>query len=606
MPTPLEGPDSLRHFATTPPSYSAASTKEMVKKEHIICITFSLLSFISSFSQSPVPVPTFLPPMDIPIELSGNFMELRSDHFHSGLDMKTQGREGLPVKAAGEGWVSRVKISPWGYGKAVYVDHPNGYTTVYGHLRGLAGAIAEAALAAQYKAKSFDIDVTFEKGRLPVAAGQVIAYSGNTGGSSAPHLHFEVRRTGDQHALDPEAYGMDVPDKVPPTLYGIRIDPLDSTTRTSPYPVGAKGFPVVAKNDSTYTLKDGLNPAAFGTVGLSVNVIDRYSNSPNRCGIRLLEVSVDGTPVFSAHLDEVDFALQRYADAYMDYRLFKANDMNYNRCYKLPNNKLAVYGREPVQGRIAVVPGRDHAVQVRATDANGNRSTLTFVLHGATAAEALAWPVAKRTGELFRYDRPNTIKRDDLRFDLPPNALYADEPVAYTRTAGTKRTLGPVHHLHDALVPLHVAAELRVRIPEPLPQELASKALIVRLDDKGRSTAVGGSTYADRWVAANVRSFGDYTVMLDTLPPSITNLDLKPAMAGRAGFRLRVGDDLSGVDHWTGTLDGAWILLEYEPKSHTLTHTFDSRTSGPGKHTFALEVVDERGNTRTFKQEFTR
>lgn len=577
----------------------------MLGSNQNILLIGSFLFAVSSFAQKAPSPPVFLPPMDLPIELSGNFMELRTDHFHSGLDMKTQGREGFPVKAAGDGWVSRIKISPWGYGKAVYIDHPNGYTTVYGHLRDLAGPVADAALDAQYKAHSFDVDLPFEPGKLPVTAGQVIAHSGNTGGSSAPHLHFEVRRTSDQHALDPEAYGMEVPDKVPPTILGVRIDPLDSAARTSPYPAGAKGFAVTAKNDTTYVLKAGSLPAAFGTVGLSVNVIDRYSNSANACGIRRLEVSVDGTPVFSAHLDEVDFGLQRYADAYMDYRLFKANDMNYNRCYKLPNNKLALYGNEPAQGRIAVTPGKDHAVQVRAIDANGNRSTLTFVLHGATAAEAKAWPLRPAGGELFRYDRENVLANADLRFTLPPNALYADERITYLHAAGPERALSRVHHLHTPFTPLHVAGELKLRAVTAPPKGLESKALIVRLDEKGRPTAIGGNC-ADGWVTAKVKAFGNYTVMLDTVPPTIVNLDLKAAMAGRPSFRLRIGDDLSGVDQWVGKLDGEWILLEYEPKSRTLTHTFDRYSSKPGKHTFTLELADERGNRRTFTQAFTR
>ncbi|HEX2618192.1 MAG TPA: M23 family metallopeptidase [Flavobacteriales bacterium] len=573
-------------------------------KKNILLIT-SLLFGASSSAQQGISLPRFSPPMDIPLNLAGNFMELRSDHFHSGLDLKTEGREGIPVKAAGDGWISRIKISPWGYGKAVYVDHPNGFTTVYGHLSSLEGSVGKAALDAQYKARSFDVDVTFDRGEVPVSQGQVIAKSGNTGGSSAPHLHFEVRRTSDQHALDPESYGMDVDDTVFPTITGLRIDPLDSLARNSPYPEKAKGFAVTASNDSTYAVKAGLLPAAFGTVGLSVNVIDRYNGNWNTCGIRSLAVSVDGTPVWSATLDEIDFGLQRYADAYMDYRLFKNGDLHYNRCYKLPNNKLALYGKEPAQGRIAVTPGKDHAVQVVATDANGNKSTLTFVLRGATAEEAAKWRAPVQSGELFRYDKENTLTRDGLRFTLPPNALYTNERLGYIKSPAPKTTWAPVHRLHDPLTPLHLAGELSIEVPKPPPAALASKLLIVKLDEKGRPTAIGG-TYADGWVTTKVKAFGKYTVMLDTVAPVLTPLNIKPSMKGQASFSLRVGDNLSGLDQWSAKLDGEWILLEYEPKSRILKHTFDAHSSAAGEHTLVVEVRDDRGNRTTLTRTFTR
>lgn len=542
--------------------------------------------------------------MDIPITVAGNFMELRTNHFHSGLDMKTNGVIGQPVKAVADGWVSRIKISPWGYGKAVYVDHPSGYTTVYGHLDRLNGAIAKATMDAQYAARDFSIDRYYTKGELPVKAGEVIAFSGNTGGSTAPHLHFEVRRTSDQHALDPEAYGMDVSDRVPPTISGIRIEALDSTSRTSPYASGARGIAVYALNDSTFHLKPGSNPAAFGRIGISVNAIDRYSGSSNTCGIRSLEVSVDGTPVFSAHLDEVDFGLQRYANAYMDYGLFKSHNMHYNRCYKLPNNRLKVYGPETAQGRIEVVPGKDHAVQVKATDANGNRSTLTFVLHGATPEIAAGWPRQMDKGILFPYAKSNSLSMPGLLFDLPAGALYEDQRIGYSAGATPAHALAPLHTIQDRLTPLHLAGTIKIDVTGKFPAGKASKLLIVRMD-RGHPSPQGG-TFQNGAVSTSIKELGSFTVMIDTTAPTIDPLDLRSTMTGRKSFQLRVRDNLSGIDQWVGRLDGEWILLEYEHKTHTLRHTFDEHSDLPGKHVLTVEVADERGNSRTYTTTFTR
>lgn len=562
-----------------------------------------------SFGQSDPAEATFRSPLAIPLSLAGNFMELRTDHFHSGIDIRTADREGLPVSAVGDGWVSRIKVSPWGYGKALYIDHPNGYTTVYGHLSAYAGAIADAVLRAQYDARRFDVDKTFAPHELPVKAGDLVAYSGNTGGSSGPHLHFEVRRTSDQNALDPERYGMDVPDTVPPTLIGLRIDPLDSASRVAPLPAHAKGY-ALEHLGLAYRLKNNAQLAAYGTVGLSVNVEDRYNDPRGTCGIRVLEVQVDGRPVFSAKLDHIDFSVQRYADAYMDYALFQ-DGLGYQRCYRLPNNKLRIYGPEKEAGRITLVPGKDVSITVIATDANGNTSRITCPLHSATATEASAWPTEVHRGQLFRYDKPNTLTASGLRFELPANGLFEDTYIE-ERTIGDPRPLkarahalcANVYRLQDASTPLASAGQLSLEVAEDQRTKQTDKLLVVRLERNGGISPIGGS-YANGWVTAPIKTFGDHTVMLDTVAPKIIPLDMKPVISGKV-LRFRVGDDLSGVDKWSAHLDGSWILLEYDPKRKLLTHTFDTYSDKKGKHTLEVEVVDERGNKAAYSGSFTR
>lgn len=542
--------------------------------------------------------------MDLPVEVAGNFMELRSNHFHSGIDLKTNGRVGQPVKAAGDGWVSRIKISPWGYGKAVYIDHPSGHTTVYGHLDRLTGSLATTLLNLQYAGRTFSVDKYFQRGELPVSQGEVFAFSGNTGGSTAPHLHYEVRRTADQHALDPEAYGILALDRIPPRITGVRIHPLDSSSLASPYPAGSVGFVVHQLDDSTYMLKAGTQAAAWGTVGLAVNATDRYSNSQNTCGIRSLSVSVDGRTVCDIVLDEVDFGVQRHANAYMDYGLFKEKNMHYNRCYKLPNNRLDVYGGAIAPGRITVEPGKNHAVQVIAKDRSGNTSTLTFVLQGATEAEAKAWPVGRTEGTLYRYDQPNTVREPGMRFLLPPNALYDDTWLKTSVAAAPARAYAPLFTIQDPNTPLQLAGELTLDVTREIPADLGPKLLVVRMSGT-RPIAEGGS-FANGQVTANVRTLGKFTVMADTTPPVLTPIGLHADMKGRKGFQVRVRDDLSGLDQWMAKLDGKWILMEYEPKTHMLEHTFDAYSDAPGPRSFELEVTDERGNRARMTHSFTR
>jgi murein DD-endopeptidase MepM/ murein hydrolase activator NlpD len=580
----------------------------------IRCFTaliFSLLIVPTSRGQKHASADGFQSPLDIPITLSGNFMELRSDHFHSGLDMRTESREGLVVRAAAGGFVSRVKVGQYGYGKALYIDHPDGHTTVYGHLRNYTGSIAEAVLNAQYKANSFEVDLNFGPGELPVSAGQIIGHSGNSGGSSGPHLHFEVRRTSDQSALDPEAYGISVRDTLSPTFLGLRVDALDATGRVAPYPGNAKGW-VVEGAKGLFRLKDPVAVAALGSIGFSVNVIDRYNNSQSTCGIRSMSLSVDGVPLMSMALNEVDFGLQRYANAYMDYGLYKENDMNYHRCYRLPNNRLQVYGAEPSQGRFTPVAGQYHQVRVVAVDAHGNASTFDFELRGASMAEAGNWPVPEVAGVLFRYDQDNELDAEGMRLKLPANALYQDEHIGWSklpdRSQGTSKApkaLSPIYQVHQSTTALHLPARLSLQVDASVAPGHKEKLIIVQLGKDNKPRNMGG-THADGWLTAKIKAFGTYTVMLDTTPPTLVPLNLKPDMTGKDSLILRMGDDLSGVDTWVGRLDGKWILFEWDHKRQRLTHAFDRMSNTPGLHQLEVEVRDERGNARSFTYSFRR
>lgn len=543
-----------------------------------------------------------VPPMDIPLLLSGNFMELRTGHFHSGLDMKTNGVEGVPVKAVKDGFVARVKLSPWGYGKAIYLQHADGTTTVYGHLSGFAPGIASAVLNMQYAAKDQSIDQA-PPSRIEVKQGETIAFSGNTGGSTAPHLHFEVRRTSDQHALDPEAHGIDLKDDIAPDILGVRFYALDSGSRVAPYPGKARGF-ATRKNGTGYSLDPEAIVAAQGTIGLAVHTIDRYNGSENKCGVRHIELLVDSVPYFSVELDEIDFELTRYCDAHMDFEQYKDADLHYHRLYKLPNNPLAIYGKEAAAGRIHLKPGDRRTVRIAITDANGNRSTIAFILHGASAEQVNAWPAPVNDGILFKHDRENRFARDDLRLVIPPASLYDDLRFNYDRKKGSNGIRSALHRLHDPYTPMRLNAELSIRA-DSVPAALGLKALIVRYDGPGKLNAVGGSWSAD-WVTARVRAFGTYCIMVDTVAPKVTPIDLKGTMTGRKGFALRVADNLSGVDSWTATLDGEWILMEYDPKSKTLTHTFDTHSEGSGRRELKVVVNDERKNTTVFTYTFTR
>ena len=258
----------------------------------------------------------YINPMDIPLALSGNFMEPRNNHFHSGLDMRTGGVEGVPVRAVADGWVSRIKISPWGYGKAVYIEHKDGHTTVYGHLSALTGAVGAACADAQYRAKDFTIDQYLEKNALPLEQGEVFALSGNSGGSGGPHLHFEIR-DGAQNALDPEVLGIKVKDTTPPEIMGIRLYPLTDSSRIGPYPARSLGFPAQGTG-GRYGLKPGDVPMRTVQLGWR-SYTDRYDGSSAKFGVRMIDLYVDSVKAFSVHFDQSTQHTRYAMPTWMEY-----------------------------------------------------------------------------------------------------------------------------------------------------------------------------------------------------------------------------------------------------------------------------------------------
>ncbi|MCB0794361.1 MAG: M23 family metallopeptidase [Flavobacteriales bacterium] len=578
--------DGLKGKCVDPPVYGLA------------WVVLSLMPSLAEAQQFKEPP---LPPLAIPSVPAGNFMELRSNHFHSGVDLKTNGATGVPVIAVSDGWVSRIKVSPWGYGLALYIDHAEGLTTVYGHLERYAEDIAEYVLEAQYKQRSFSVDLEVPRGELPVARGATIAWSGNTGGSSAPHLHYEVRRTRDQHALDPEAYGLDLPDSQAPIVRGIRVYPRDSASWASPYPGSAVGFPVTGSN-GRYSLRPQDLITASGEVGFAVHTIDHYDGSPNTCGVRSLMLFVDEVEVFQVLLSEVDFAETRYANAHMDHGLFTSNSMHYHRCFRLPNDRSKLY-QGASDGWLKVEPDRTYRVRVVISDANENTSTVEWVLQGAPAREG----IDRRggvTGSRFAWDRDNRFVQPGFRLHIPSGALYDDEAIRFARHTTRSPFLSERFEVLDATVPLHVAAEVSIQADQ-VPVGLLNKTVVVRSDVKGRSSPEGGRA-SDGWITASTKRFGSFALRVDTIPPKVMAVSLHSDMRGRSGFTFRVSDELSGLDEWEATLDGQWIVLVYDPRTKTLSHRFDRFSEGKGERRLVLEVRDERGNTTRVERTFLR
>ena len=334
----------------------------------LVLIIFQLIT-IQILGQN---TPQFHPPLKIPMYLSGNFGEIRTDHFHSGIDIKTRGTTGHHVYAIDEGFVSRIKVQANGYGKSIYIAHPNGYTSVYGHLDTYREDIASYVKDIQYKRKSHQVDIYLDPGVFELGKGEFIAYSGNTGGSFGPHLHFEVRNSGNQHPTNVLKYGFNIKDHVAPKFYTLFIHHQGDNGHVNG--TGEKQSFDLVFDQGYYTVPWGTRLEAAGRIGLGVEVFDYLDGASNRCGVHTLEVYVNDRLTYSHVMEQFSFSETRYVNARTDYKERMSSGKKVHCLYRLPNDRLRIYGHLSDDGYLDISENGSYPVRVVATDVAGNRS----------------------------------------------------------------------------------------------------------------------------------------------------------------------------------------------------------------------------------------
>jgi murein DD-endopeptidase MepM/ murein hydrolase activator NlpD len=538
-------------------------------------------------------------PVRIPVSFSGNFGELRPDHFHMGLDFRTERRTGLPIHASAEGYVARVVVSPTGYGRALYVNHPNQTTTVYGHLLQFRSDIEAWVKEEQYRRKSFAVDLEVPAGKFTVARDERIALSGNTGSSGGPHLHFEIRDTPTQDALNPltiDPFG--VKDLTPPRLLAVRFYPLDHQShvefRNTPTP-----YTPVAQGPA-YRLNPARAINAWGKIGLAVKVNDFFDNNTSPCGIRTARLLLNGTEIHRFTLDRIPFSQNRYLNSHIDYGLFVQNRERYHKLWLDPGNGLSVYTTGEARGMMTIDSGKVYQGEVILADVAGNETRFTFTLAG------VAWPLPETRADgttPFSWNSENSYATPDFEITTPAKAFY-DDFVFYHQSTPSAHFYSEVHQVHFQTTPIHLPLRIRIKATS-LPHSLAPKAFIALIDDMGIPRYAGG-TLAEGWMETTIREFGNYTIATDTLPPVITPLSIKNnALTETASIRFTIRDDFSGIRSYNGYINGEWALFEYDPKNNRLVYRIDTSRTGSGKrHTLDLSVTDRAGNSAVYTATF--
>jgi len=545
----------------------------------------------------------FVNPVDDDIKLTGTFGELRPDHFHSGIDIKSKtGGVGQPVFAAADGFIDRIKVQASGYGNVLYVKHPNGYSTVYAHLDRFSPEVAQYVLENQYKRERFEIDLQPADGQFKVKQGQEIGKLGNSGSSSGPHLHFETRNSGTQKLLNPLLFGLPVPDRIAPDVRELKAYFLAEDREV----LKTQALRLKDLGNNNYgVVGDTLRLGAW-RVGFGVKTYDQMSGFKNDNGIFALNLRADNELAYEWRMAELDFDETRYLNAHTDYPAKKAGDGWFQRCFVLPGDKLSNYTTTNTQGAISLYKERSVKIQIKVIDANANTATVTF--WALRDEENMADFVSQRYQYEFDYNKDNEINTEDLFVRLPKGTLYESLRLQYHTTPDeSANVFSSVHHLHNGKVPIHRYYDISLK-PYGLPEYLRPKAVVVRCGD-GKPDNCGG-TWKGTHITTRVRNFGDYCIMTDTQPPKITPVVFEEDMRRKNEMAFRISDnfDISGSADgmvYRGLVDNKWVLFEYEPKRARLSHTFDGRI-GPGEHTLYLTVKDDRSNLAVFEKKFIR
>lgn len=563
-----------------------------------LIVTLFLLGFKNG--EKTYPTTEFRPPIDFPIQLSGTFAELRPNHYHGGLDIKpsVRNRQGDAIYGIADGYVSRIRVSAYGYGNALYVTHPNGYTSVYAHLQKFAGKVATYAQAKHYEKESFELDITLSSDELPVRKGEQIAYLGTTGGSFGPHLHFEIRETESQEAINPLYFGFKVSDVKKPTLQKLKIYQLNRAHET----VSTQDYNLKTVGSGQYKLQSELIEVPSNRMSIGLRAYDNLSGTVNPNGLYGMEIYQDDSLIYHFEMERFDHNKTRYLNAHTDYLAWKNKEGHFNRGYRLKGNYQPDFYKTLINDGVINLSNEVSKIKIIAKDFKGNISELNFAVK--RAAE-ITIPESQVFNYLLPYDEASIIKRSDVQLFFPDSIfyenVYANIQVAYD---GSSTAYSPTIHLHTEDIPLHKRFDIGIKPQRPVAENLKSKLYIGKCSSNGTTRYIGG-TWVDEWLTAKTKYLGDYTILLDTVAPTITPIDFNSTIKASPRLAFKLSDKGTGIKTYNAWVDGKWILMKYDGKKNIIYHQFDENVT-TGQHQIKVVVTDLRDNEVVFESGFIR
>lgn len=488
----------------------------------------------------------FISPVKYPIVLAGSFGEIRSTHFHAGLDIKPSGQAIKDsIFACEMGYISRIKINRSGYGKAVYIDHPSGYTTVYAHLSLLSDNLESYVRKMQRAAESYEIDVYPNPGEMVLQKGGYIGFMGNTGRSYGPHLHFEIRETRTEEPINPMLFGIGPTDTIPPTIKAIMIHSLskdyDVLDRVS-YPAGKLPKQIKAKG---------------WRVGIGLSGYDQMNYAVNRNGIYQKSLYVDDTLYYRQTLNRVSFYEMNQIKAHIDYATKVNEKSTYAMMYTTPANNLLIIDSIIGDGVFPIYASKPRNVKIVCRDLNGNETIVkTEVWRDTQKIEA----IPEQYDLLAKYDQEHKITHGEVSLTIPKGALEKDEKITLRADSSG---VGNVYFIGDKHIPLILNAKVSIRIPYAFSK--SNKILLVHVDD-GQFIDYGTTIHKDV-VSSYIGSFGKYQLVEDTIPPYLSIISR--AYNGSGLIAVEAYDNIeikgSAIDFtYDSYVNGVWTPFEYK------------------------------------------
>lgn len=543
----------------------------------------------------------FVDPIDLPLNLSAGFSEVRPNHFHAGLDIRTNRKTGFNVKAIADGYISRIAVKIGGYGNVIYITHPNGYMSIYAHLKSFNQYLTDFVRKEQYRHKKFSVDLYLEKNKIQVKQGDIIALSGNTGSSGGPHLHFEIRDKGKSYiAINPLLLGYKTNDTISPAITKLVVykasEDSNINNTTGDYAI----FNVASDQSKKNLFKiDGKEIIEVnGPIKLGVSCFDMPNTNSLKTAPYSIDLVIDGKKTFGVSFDRMSYYKQKMSNSYLDYGLYVTNKLIVHKSFLDKGNTLDNYSHVLNKGVINFTDDKTHKVNYIVKDIANNTSVLEVLIRNNKNLNKITPP--KKEGLFFAYNKKHTVEHEDVKIEFNKDSFFDDVWFTYSKDKAPEKSFSDLHIVGSNIIPLQKSYKLSIKPAVPLPHP--DKAII--LTKKGGS--IGGS-YKNGYVTAYAGKFDAFYIYEDitapTIIPSIINSQGKTNDPNSVSFKI--SDNLSGIKSFNGYINDRWVLFEYEPKLGVISYYFDDHMP-TGDAKLKIVLIDNKNNANTYESAISR